>query len=342
MPVAKPTTLPRWATGGAADIVEPSEGQKDLGWAVGDKPPAQFFNWLQRRTYDWMAWLNDLPNQDIGWAVPQTFASTITSLAQHRFNVAFDTALLKGIEPAQDFVHRLVAEFASSSAGTAIVQARLYFDGTGGFTFTTNARWSEQDGFWHADSAAVSSVRMTFDYDGSMSILNQVAGSVPWSEPGWQPGHYIGPATDLLAGKVFGANVDGSSRFTDNVHGPYQRLGTEVAWLNGWSRLAGDPPSAIWRTPDGMAHLSLAAWHSGATNNVNSAMLTLPTAYRPFSTSELAFPAVLSMSDVSGQFAGYVYIDPGTWNVAADRLPSLPQANALNHVRCHASWPIDF
>lgn len=44
--------LPRWATGGGASVTEPSEGKKDSGWAVAEKPPAQYFNWLGKKTYD--------------------------------------------------------------------------------------------------------------------------------------------------------------------------------------------------------------------------------------------------------------------------------------------------
>lgn len=56
---------PRWATGGSADIVEPSEGKKDLGWVGGgEKPPHETFNWLLRRAYDW---INNLADNAAGY-----------------------------------------------------------------------------------------------------------------------------------------------------------------------------------------------------------------------------------------------------------------------------------
>ena len=59
----KPSSLPRWAetAGGtpSAAITEPSSGQKDTGWAVAQKPPAQFFNWLLHLIYKWIEYLND-------------------------------------------------------------------------------------------------------------------------------------------------------------------------------------------------------------------------------------------------------------------------------------------
>lgn len=57
----KPTFIARWATSatGIAETIEPSEGQKDDGWAVGDRPPSQFFNWKWNADYLWQKWLDD-------------------------------------------------------------------------------------------------------------------------------------------------------------------------------------------------------------------------------------------------------------------------------------------
>lgn len=52
----KPTKQPEWASGGGAAITEPSSGKKSLGW-VAEKPPHQFFNWLQNIVYKWTLWL---------------------------------------------------------------------------------------------------------------------------------------------------------------------------------------------------------------------------------------------------------------------------------------------
>lgn len=52
-----PNKLPEWATGGSADITEPLLSKKQLGWVGGatpDRPPAQFFNWWQNLSYQWM------------------------------------------------------------------------------------------------------------------------------------------------------------------------------------------------------------------------------------------------------------------------------------------------
>lgn len=54
----KPGSLPRWADV-SGDIVEPTSGEKDVGWEPDTKPPAQYFNWWQNLVYQWMQYLND-------------------------------------------------------------------------------------------------------------------------------------------------------------------------------------------------------------------------------------------------------------------------------------------
>jgi len=44
---------PRWASSG--EIVEPSEGKKDLGWVATEKPAHQFFNWLLNSAGAWIS-----------------------------------------------------------------------------------------------------------------------------------------------------------------------------------------------------------------------------------------------------------------------------------------------
>lgn len=53
-----PTKLPTWATDILADIVEPSDGEKELGWQSGDAPPASFFNYWQNLVYQHVAYLD--------------------------------------------------------------------------------------------------------------------------------------------------------------------------------------------------------------------------------------------------------------------------------------------
>ncbi|MBP8808749.1 MAG: hypothetical protein KBG48_24990 [Kofleriaceae bacterium] len=58
MPVNKPTTLPRWATG-LAVITEPTEPEKDTGFVPGTPASAAHTNWLLNRLYQWLQYLDD-------------------------------------------------------------------------------------------------------------------------------------------------------------------------------------------------------------------------------------------------------------------------------------------
>lgn len=49
-----PSVLPEWATDPAANVVEPSQGQKEDGWDANDKVPAAWLNWWQENVYDWL------------------------------------------------------------------------------------------------------------------------------------------------------------------------------------------------------------------------------------------------------------------------------------------------
>lgn len=55
---AKPATLPRWADVGGA-IVTPAAGKLNVGYVPGERPPAQYKNWLQYWNYKWIEYLND-------------------------------------------------------------------------------------------------------------------------------------------------------------------------------------------------------------------------------------------------------------------------------------------
>lgn len=55
--MAKPPSLPRWATLGTK--VEPSSTEKDNGNLSGALPSPTKFNWLQDVTYQWLKWVDD-------------------------------------------------------------------------------------------------------------------------------------------------------------------------------------------------------------------------------------------------------------------------------------------
>lgn len=74
--MAKPTVKPRWASTVTADptrYFEPPSGKKDIGWDVGERPPAQYENWLRGTTNDWIDWLDAYESTPHTWTATQTF-----------------------------------------------------------------------------------------------------------------------------------------------------------------------------------------------------------------------------------------------------------------------------
>lgn len=54
----KPTNTAAWNNDGTNNV-EPSSGQKDTGWTLGQKPPSSYFNWWMKLVHDWMQYLSD-------------------------------------------------------------------------------------------------------------------------------------------------------------------------------------------------------------------------------------------------------------------------------------------
>lgn len=70
--VMKPAKVPRWGDVGGA-LVEPTNTKKDTGWFPGEKPPAEYVNWLLNNLYTWVLWLQAYENEAHVWAELQSF-----------------------------------------------------------------------------------------------------------------------------------------------------------------------------------------------------------------------------------------------------------------------------
>ena len=74
------STLPRWAdtvAGDPAKVSEPASGKKDIGWLVGEKPPAQWKNWLLLQCYNWLVWLDAFETESHTWTKLQTLTASV-------------------------------------------------------------------------------------------------------------------------------------------------------------------------------------------------------------------------------------------------------------------------
>lgn len=77
--MAKPTApVPRWATGGGAQITEPTDAKKDGGWVPGERPGAQVFNWFWNRVHQWLAYLDNLSGEAMEWTARHAFEGGIS------------------------------------------------------------------------------------------------------------------------------------------------------------------------------------------------------------------------------------------------------------------------
>ena len=57
---------PTWATDPAAELNEPSSGEKAVGWIHDNMPPASWLNWLQNLVCGWLLWIDDfIGNHDV-------------------------------------------------------------------------------------------------------------------------------------------------------------------------------------------------------------------------------------------------------------------------------------
>lgn len=74
--MSKPTADTKWAA--SATKTEPSSGQKDAGWSLGQFPPAEWFNWWMDAVDQWKVWLAAFENTAHTWTQIQAFNSGIT------------------------------------------------------------------------------------------------------------------------------------------------------------------------------------------------------------------------------------------------------------------------
>ena len=123
--VTKPlsSTLPRYADTVAGDpskVSEPPSGKKDIGWVVGEKPPAQWMNWLLLQCYNWLLWLDAFETESHTWTKLQTFTASVLNTRAILATGNGSGSAIKGIGGAAG--NGIEAE--SSGAGTYAVYGK--------------------------------------------------------------------------------------------------------------------------------------------------------------------------------------------------------------------------
>lgn len=72
----RPSEFLNWIPDDTTNIIEPTTGQKNTGWLVGQKPPAQFTNWQINLIDQWLQYFDQ-----VSAAWPNFFADTELQLA---------------------------------------------------------------------------------------------------------------------------------------------------------------------------------------------------------------------------------------------------------------------
>lgn len=119
--MAKPTADTKWSSIGTK--VEPSSGQKDAGWAVGQKPPAQWLNWWMDAVDQWKVWLAAFESTVHTWTALQTLQAGITvtqSVANTRAINATGNGTASALRGTGGATGPGVEGFGGASGGTGV------------------------------------------------------------------------------------------------------------------------------------------------------------------------------------------------------------------------------
>jgi hypothetical protein len=294
----KPTNLAEWATGGGAPIAEPLLAEKQAGWAVAFKPPAQWFNWWQKLVHQWVVWLDAFESDPHTWSALQSFNNATFSgpLTTNSAFAANGTATFSGASAFNDTISLNPTGFTAAMALATVaagrklllrvpvsgtVAMRIYASpetggAAGGFgaglEFVYNAEWNGS--VWTRDDVTKQA--------GRVVIGQGIQVSQPGTGAAWSPQVMFGGYDAAL----FPAGVNsGYTEFDMLVFNPSGQLvvaaeQTQRAWDN-LTLSANMTPTVLtprlFRDTNGMVHLSGLA----TTNTTVAVGAQIATIYAP-------------------------------------------------------------
>lgn len=298
MAFPKPTKLPEWASGGTADVVEPTSGEKSLGWQAGQTPPAPYMNWLMGGDfgyYPWLQYVSTFEQQALTWPERQTFSKGFAASGQ-RSSIA-----------GLDVTSTLTADKVSPAAGTGLADTpfhdlplasprylmsrhiinasplrygRYYVTPTG-FEFATNAWWNDTAGTWSADDTSSPAVLIRIT-GASIRVCRVATPSASFSDAAFTE-LLVADPTDGGMGKVLGFTSATKAEFSSVVREPVHMIGAagEVAFNAGFGN--GATPSHYVRSSAGIVTGAISV-SSSSTPPRPAALFTMPVGYRPLGT----------------------------------------------------------
>lgn len=138
MSFTKPDQLPMWADSDQVstislqnNVLTPPPALQQYGWTYKQFPPRNFFNWLGRYTYRWLAWLNQQESQSVVTdgdgiglfptedAMIYLYAVDIVTPANYIFAMGYKAT---GVAPALNVISNNVLSLgASTTTGDQII-----------------------------------------------------------------------------------------------------------------------------------------------------------------------------------------------------------------------------
>ena len=301
----KPTNLAEWGTG-AAPIVEPTTPQKQAGWPVDFKPPAQWFNWWMKLVHQWMVWLDAFESDPHTWSGFQTFSqfeNTTTAIfnGSTSFNgsVALGAGASASIERQLNFYAGLVStdpmltrsQIATTphliyqqDATVGGMVLRLYAQADRGLIATLNARW---------DNGASNWVKDVVDISWMMSLGNAIRHyqhqptTSPFADSAWL--ELFTTVCGLGSGFVWAGRSAGDGVAVATRHVP------QLAWTNltlsaNLTAVVGDEPQ-YYRDTTGRVFMRGAAT-ANTTIVSGTQVASLPVAI-PYPDRPMTFPLAI-------------------------------------------------
>lgn len=140
--MAKPSEYPVWATDASADVVEPPDAKKVIGF-IKEKPPHEWFNWFMELVHDWTVHHDDYEQNHLHDGGSSDLSAPLVNFSSHidwdegggagaKMSVTTDdgtthevthdggTATSKFVSDIIEAASRLVADTVRSATGTDI------------------------------------------------------------------------------------------------------------------------------------------------------------------------------------------------------------------------------
>lgn len=208
----RPTAnTPRFSTSGTN--TEPSSGKKAAGWAVNERVPAQWLNWLQWSAGEWVDYIARVLNGEAATDIAINAANPSATTPVIDVTTTADTASTQ---------YKLLFRFA---IGTRHVSMHIgSSSSTRRFMLVSNARWTGTQ--WAPEDSSAPAVAVGLrggSANDVLELLYHAAGAANWNDSAWAIGGFTvltattlhitgpGPGTSaLFDGPVFiddGLNV---------------------------------------------------------------------------------------------------------------------------------------